>query len=435
MDLTPILYFEAGAGILLAAWFLCMKPEYGLFLYGLALGFPDAAIPLGTAINLRLDDALLLFFLLRTMLWTPALVSPGQRKILWWQASFLFVCFFSAAVGMARGTPPGAYEIMKMVGCAAIVFVLPRIIQTERRLRFLIAGLMCAGVALVLQIILRLGASSANFLANTQELKEAATFTTWNPNTIGQAAMLIVFAAGSGWFVFQESRVNRILCSSFSVGFAMIPALMFVRGTTLSIAVGFILFFGLMRAWKSLLVFFLVCFFVVFYMRSLNPGLVDDATHVDLSTGEGFSHRLDRWDMAAQAIQANPLLGQGFGQEWGYLSAQGSEGRSHNAYLSAWLELGVGGFALLLAVVYQFVSVGISLYRRTEFQLCGALVLALVAAAFLDSFGLPTLYWEKLPTISLSIAVALIGISEKRGLQTVRQAENSIEMETLAQQI
>lgn len=94
MDFTPILFFETGAGILLVAWLLCAKPEYGLFLYGLALGFPDAAIPLGTAINLRLDDALILLFLLRTILWTPAPSSPGQRKILWWQASFLFVCFF-----------------------------------------------------------------------------------------------------------------------------------------------------------------------------------------------------------------------------------------------------------------------------------------------------------------------------------------------------
>jgi O-antigen ligase len=435
MELTPILYFEASAGLLLAACLLCAKPEYGLFLYGLALGFPDAAIPLGTVINLRFDDALLLLFLLRTILWTTAPVSQGQRKILWWQASFLFACFFSAVVGIAQGTPPGAYEDMKMVGCAAIVYVLPRIIQSERRLRFLIAGLMCAGVALALQMILRLGASSANFLSNTQELKEAATFTTWNPNTIGQAAMLVVFAARSGWLVFEKSHVSRILYSSLSIGFAMIPALVFVRGTTFSIAAGFILFFALLRAWKSLLVFFLVCFSVVSYMRAVDPGLVDDATHVDFATGEGLSHRLDRWDMAVEAIQANPLLGQGFGQEWAYLSAEGSEGRAHNAFLTAWLELGIGGLVLLLAVVYQFVSVGISLYKKTEFQLCGALVLALIAAAFLDSFGLPTLYWEKLPTISLSIAVALIGICEKNGFQGVPLAETSMEMESLAQHI
>ena len=113
----------------------------------------------------------------------------------------------------------------------------------------------------------------------------------------------------------------------------------------------------------------------------------------------------------------------------------GSEGRAHNAFLSTWLELGIGGLALLFAVVYQFVSVATLLYGRPEFRFCGALVLALVAAAFLDSFGLPTLYWEKLPTIALSIAVALVGICERNGLQLVPQAERSLELEALHQQI
>ena len=96
MNLVPILYFEAGGGVLLAAWLLCVKPEYGLFLYGLALGFPDVAIPLGTAINLRLDDALILLFLMRSILWTLPPSTPGQGKILRAQAalfSFRFVLF------------------------------------------------------------------------------------------------------------------------------------------------------------------------------------------------------------------------------------------------------------------------------------------------------------------------------------------------------
>ena len=56
-----------------------------------------------------------------------------------------------------------------------------------------------------------------------------------------------------------------------------------------------------------------------------------------------------------------------------------------------------------------------------------------IAAAVLDSFGLPTLYWEKLPTISLALAVALIGICERNGLQTVSQLESALEMESLPQ--
>jgi hypothetical protein len=94
----------------------------------------------------------------------------------------------------------------------------------------------------------------------------------------------------------------------------------------------------------------------------------------------------------------------------------------------------VGGLALLLAVIYQFAYVGCSLYRRPQFQMCGALVLALTAAAFLNSFGLPTLYWEKLPTISLSIAVAMVGICERNGLEHVQETESAIGMESTPQE-
>ena len=101
--------------------------------------------------------------------------------------------------------------------------------------------------------------------------------------------------------------------------------------------------------------------------------------------------------------------------------------------MSVWIEFGVGGLALLLGMICQFVTVGFSLYRRPQFQLCGALVLALTAAACLDSFGLPTVYWEKLPTISLSIAVALVGICERKNLETAPQEVRALEMEPLPQ--
>src|SRR6266849_4897333 len=94
----PILEFEIAVAALLAGGILCAKPEYGLFLYGLAIGFPDIALPLGTAINLRVDDALILLFLIRSFAWTPAPLAPGQRKILGWQALLLLACLLSAGV-------------------------------------------------------------------------------------------------------------------------------------------------------------------------------------------------------------------------------------------------------------------------------------------------------------------------------------------------
>jgi O-antigen ligase len=436
MEMNPPLTFglEVGIVMLLVLFIVWVKPEYGLFLYGLALGFPDIAIPLGSAIHIRIDDVLIVLFLLRSLLWKPAPIAPGQRKILGWQALFMALCLLSAAVGIARGTPPAMYETVKMIGCAAILAILPRLVQSERRLRFLIAGLMCAGAALVIQVVLRLGGSSPKALANFQELKYAATFTTWNPNTIGQAAMLLVFAAGMGWIISPKSRANSILWFCLAAAFALTPVLVFARGTSLSIAAGFILFVCLARRWKLALMFVVVCLSAVVYLRGVNSALVDGATRVNLATGEGFSHRYERWDMAAEAIKSAPLLGHGFGQEWTLLSSLGSEGRAHNAYMSVWIELGIGGLALLLAVVYQFVSIGRSLCRRPGFQLCGALLLALTAAMCLDSAGLPTLYWEKLPTISLAIGIALAGICEREHLESVTELARRPCIEALLEQ-
>ncbi len=414
---TPTLWFEIGVAILLGLVFLWTKVECGLFLYAVALGFPDVAFPLGTTINIRVDDVLLSLFLARTFLWVPAPLSRGQRNIFKWQALFLAACLFSIIVETARGTPPAAYETVKMAGCAVIVLVLPRLVQSERRLKFFVAGLMCGGVALAIQVHQHLGESSANDFANFQQMKDAATFTTWNPNTIGQAAVLLVFASGLGGIVFSKTPANRILWPCLAMGFALVPALVFVRGTTASIAAGLILFLSMARRWKWVLVFAVVCLAAILYLHSRDPRLTEDATAVNLTTGEGFSHRFDRWGMAFQAIQKDPFVGHGFGQELNYLALMGSEGRAHNTYLTVWLEMGLGGLLLFLAAVFQFIRAGFFLYANPRSRSQGALVVALIFALGLDSLGLSTLYWEKLPTIALSLAIAVVGMCERNDLE------------------
>jgi O-antigen ligase len=289
-----------------------------------------------------------------------------------------------------------------------------------------VAGLMCGGVALVIQVRQHLGESSSNDFANFHQLKSAATFSTWNPNTIGQAAVLLVFAAGLGGIIFSKTLGNRILWPFLAMGFALVPALVFVRGTSLSIAAGFILFLCLLRRWRWVLVFAAACLAAILYLHSLDPRLMKDATTVNLTTGEGFSHRFERWDMTFRAIRTEPFIGQGFGQEMTYLSLLGSEGRAHNAYLTVWLELGLGGLLLFLGAVFQFARAGFFLYGNPRFQSQGALILALIFALGLDSLGLPTLYWEKLPTIALSLAVAVVGMCERNDLEfTVRESRIS----------
>jgi len=98
-----------------------------------------------------------------------------------------------------------------------------------------------------------------------------------------------------------------------------------------------------------------------------------DAANVNLTTGEGFSDRFARWDMAYRSIQTEPFLGQGFGQELTYLNLIGSEGRAHNAYLTVWLELGLGGLLLFLAAIFQFVRAGMVSLRGSAISVSGSL--------------------------------------------------------------
>jgi O-antigen ligase len=414
---TPTLWLEIGIAALLALLLLWTKIEYGLFLYGLALGFPDLAYPLGTTVNLRVEDILIVLFLLRAILWTPVLPSPSQKRILTWLAFFVAASLLSTAVELTHGVTPSGYDAARMAGCAVILGVLPLLLDSERRLRFFATGMVSGGVALVIQVYQHFGEIASNGLANFQQWKSASAFNTWNPDTIGQAALLLVFAAGVGGTLFAKSRSRRILWVCLAGGFALLPALVFVRGTTVSIGAGFFLFLVLVRRWSWILVFAAACLALFLSLRSSERAFLDDATNVNLTTGEGLSHRFDRWGMALQAIRKEPYLGQGFGQELDYLTLIGSEGRPHNAYLSAWLEVGLGGLLLFLAAIFQFVLAGFSLHRNPRFRSQGALILALILALCVDSLGLPTLYWQKLPTIALALALAVLGVCERNGFE------------------
>jgi O-antigen ligase len=429
---TPALWFELGVAALIALAILWAKVEIALFLYAFALGFPDVALPLGSAVNLRVDDVLLLILLLRIVFWLPAPLSRSQRSILVWQGIFFALCVFSIVVESAQGSPPETYDAARMAGCAAILLVLPRVLQSQTRLRSFVAGLACAGIALAIQVRGHIDANGAG-ASNFQQLKSAATFETWNPNTIGQAAILLVAAAGLGWIVFSGSLAGKILWPSFASVFALLPAFVFARGSTLSIAAGLVLFLCLLRRWKSLLVFTAVCLGAILYLSSCHRQMVVDASSINLAMREGFSSRFDRWGIAIHGIEAKPIVGQGFGQELAYLSQSGSEGRAHDDLLSVWLELGLGGVCLFLSMMFQFGRAGWRLYSNPRCERQGALIVALLLALCLDSLGLPTLYWEKLPIIALSLMASLIGVCERDDLDHAVRELRAIPSEPFAQ--
>jgi hypothetical protein len=59
--------------------------------------------------------------------------------------------------------------------------------------------------------------------------------------------------------------------------------------------------------------------------------------------------------------------------------------------------------------------------------------LALIFAMSLDSLGLATLYWEKLPIIALSLAIAVVGMCERNDLEFAVRENRISAYEPIAQ--
>jgi len=90
MSLSPILMRSTNGSRTAGLGSFC-KPEWGLFFNGVALDF-QTGDSTGERNQLRVDDVILMFCLLRCVLWTAPL-APGQRKIMMCNGP-LVVCFF-----------------------------------------------------------------------------------------------------------------------------------------------------------------------------------------------------------------------------------------------------------------------------------------------------------------------------------------------------
>ena len=391
---------------------LWKKPEYGLFLYGLALGFPDLALPVGPTVNVRIDDLIIALLLPRALLSYRIRFTARQITVLFWATLFFALCVSSALIGAAAGQTPNGNDVLRLLGCGALMLVMPALAHSWRRLSFVVVGLTIGGVILIIQIAWRLSHSSATSYGNAQDLKAAAGFITWNPNTLGQAALLLVFAAGIAALMARRRSLCTLYVALATI-FAVMPMALLIRGSAIAASVGYVGFLALTKRWKLLLVAATLGFIGVGYWYSMVGDAVSAATQVDLSTGDGLSHRYDTWHTAIEAISASPLLGYGFGQELTVAAGLGRELRSHNTLLSVWIELGLTGVLILAAMVAEIVFAGLFICKRRSIRAYGFLLIALIVALCIDSLGSLTLYWEKLPMIALSLGVSLIGCCER----------------------
>ncbi len=125
---------------LFLAFIVWARPEYGLVAYGLALGFPDLALPVGPTVNVRSDDLLMALLLPRVIFWHTAQLAPRQSRILFWATLFFVFCCSSAVVGVGVSRPPETSDVLRLMGCGVVLLVLPTLMQSWRCLRLMLTG-------------------------------------------------------------------------------------------------------------------------------------------------------------------------------------------------------------------------------------------------------------------------------------------------------
>jgi len=202
MSLSPILLFrDTKRQSCCIAWVLLLgKTLNGSVYTGVALGFPEPGIPLGSAINLLSMDVILMFFLCAA-LWTPPLVQDSEKYDVANGPSCRLFLFGRGKIVRREWCRLSMND--KNAGCAALVFTLPKLIQTSSDFNSSL-WVHVGGIALLAQIIVRWALcprySSRIFRNSRLRLRS-------KPGTQTQlvrAATLLLFAASTWWIVFPN---------------------------------------------------------------------------------------------------------------------------------------------------------------------------------------------------------------------------------------
>lgn len=414
--MTAAIIFGGPFACLFIVALMLLHPEYILFLYGVSLGFPDFAISLAGIINLRLDDLMILFLLIRLVITLEQVnTTPDQKNIVLIYGTFFAYALFSASVMTFFGYPPDSYPLIRDVGGVSLFLVLTYSVRSERSFSFLVSGMVVGGIALVVQVVMNFQNIAIQSLTRSSQLKDLTAFGTWNPNTVGQAGLLMTFVAGFLACVpAKGSRMVSVLCAALAAVFACLPAAIFARGATIGVLVGWLLFLLLIRSWKLLVV--IVAFGAAAFSSwyRVFGKLIQSAADVDIKTGQGFSKRYDLWRIAGDLISQKPLLGHGFGQEARLYQEINGQAMSHDAYLSVWIELGLVGLCLLLLLLFCYIRPAVRSLLAVRNNSGYALVLGLSAGLCVESIVGMGLYGEKFVTIGLALMCVALGVMERR---------------------
>jgi O-antigen ligase len=380
------------------------------FLYGITLGLPMLAIRLGGTVTIRSDDVI------AGILLPAAIVKVGlrrslsivQRKAIGVWIAFAAYCVLSGTVFFKE--PHGEYLNyvgFRMLGCLILYVVIVGLVCDRVTLRWLLVGLAGGTLCWLVQVAVAIILGQEATIRNSYEWKASLALGGLDANYT--AAYSVIGAYTLATLATLMPRV-RIPCIVGVVGATFVPVMMFSRGVTIAVLVGWMTYLAsTRRARLPAIVLLAVALAATFLCMGRYQGEIsNDAWNLNIRTGEGFSGRYEIWQAGLDIGAASPLLGHGFGSETAQFLTTFQELRvSHFAFLSVWIELGIVGLVLFAAALL----VPLKPYLRG-----GALpddlgeIRALGLAAFTAEMVYGFCYWAKVPMLCLAMIAVLGGV-------------------------
>ena len=375
--------------------------------------FPDIVFSMmGT--RMRLDDMFAFFILFLSLINRTSIkkYSKFYSQVVFWYVTFAIFCFSSFLVVFLYGLDPEMRTLLRMIGCMVIFLGLTRVLRDQKVYRAFVWGSLLGFIAIMIQVVFKWKTFVVPML-NTYDtywhIKKAVSFETWNPNSIGNYALMFAFIFGISKF-----GVKSLYAKIFTIGAilaSLLPIFIFARAATLSIFLAWSLIVLLLKKnrWISVLAL-LIILFVLFSFMSDHALLFNKAVDVNILTGKGIGLRLNYWITAGQLFLEHPFIGHGFGLERILYYRIWNGGMSHNAFFSVLIECGLFGFILFmgpLCIILKKCLRDLLLNYDFKKVICFSFFIGMLFLSLSQS----ELYWYK--SSFLMLAVIVISLDKK----------------------
>jgi O-antigen ligase len=313
----------------------------------------------------------------------------------------LVIVFFSWIVLSLLWAPQAAYakDTAVHLVMAAVVFFLVLALFTEReQVRWLMLAFIAGAVLSVLSGAVTGGLSVSGAAATTaSSVQGRLQGGTSDPNYLAAAIVPAMMLAG-GLAARRGHPFERFGLMVATIVLAIGLAATESRGGFLAMI---IVSLGALLTWRGRRM--MILGFMLVFTLAVGAWFVASPTawHRVTSASDGGSGRSEIWHVATRVVDAHPLVGVGLGQfpvvSPDYITQPGALTRAdllvgkqivvHNAYLQLWVETGIVGLALFIAIAIAAIIAGSRAVRRFDAQgdvetamLARALVLAIIGA-------------------------------------------------------